>query len=415
MKSNRNLPQPFAYRDGFRAQITNPNTGIRETKDFERKREAQEWIAQRAMEMKSQRNGHLGGPEVCTLAELLTEYACLYSHQKAGCVQEVNRINSYLEVAGMGRLRVVKTKEKFNIYLEDRPMSDKKRAYLESKRAHLEEVTDLKATLSWLPCSLITKHNIEELMSAMAMCGNSTGTIQKEIALLKTVFNTAIKKWQWSNYENPTIGLKLGKSRVVMPNFTVDTVSKLFELADTCGHEQMGPLVRFALETLIRKGQLLALKWSEVNLDEGWCDIPAKLSARSGVELMRIPLNQAAVKILTALKGKKRKGQVFDELTVNIVDKVFKNIQKQMGDDAIRFHDLRHIGATLCARAGMSAHALRNLLGHKTMDMALVYVQLSSQDIRHFIDEKMGGGIFPNTGFVPLSNQADPASHGARC
>ena len=415
MKSTKKLPQPFAFRNGYRAQISNPCTGLRETRDFANKREAQQWIHERAKEIEAHKSGYMGGPEVCTLAELLMEYACLHSIQKAGRVQEVNRINCYLEAARLHRLKIVREKTRFKLVLDNSTLSERQRAHLENLRAHLEDVTELKAYLSNQPCSLITKHDIEELMSAMNLCGNSASSIQKEIALLKSAFNTAIHSWGWTEYKNPAAGLRLGKSQVVTPVFTLQTISRLFELADTSANAQMGPMVRLAVETLIRKSRLIGLQWKNVNLEEGWCDVPAKRAARDGVEMMRIPLSQTAVDILTTLRGKKKHEYVFNELTLNIVDKLYKKIQSLMKDDAIRFHDLRHVGATLCARAGMSAHALQRLLGHKTIHMAMVYVELSSQDIRQFIDKKMGGEIFPTDKPTLKIVSRNSVAEGPRC
>ena len=90
-----------------------------------------------------------------------------------------------------------------------------------------------------------------------------------------------------------------------------------------------------------------------------------------------------------------RDGRVFDGLKVDALDGAFERARKKSGLDSLRFHDLRHIGATLCARAGMSANHIRMMLGHKTLFMSLVYVNLVAQDASDFISSKMQGSVVP--------------------
>jgi len=53
--------------------------------------------------------------------------------------------------------------------------------------------------------------------------------------------------------------------------------------------------------------------------------------------------------------------------------KVFKHARKAIGRQDLRFHDLRHTGATMAAQAGATMRELMDRLGHSTPQAALIY------------------------------------------
>ncbi|MES9240282.1 hypothetical protein ABEQ93_12310, partial [Cutibacterium acnes] len=195
-----------------------------------------------------QSEGRLGGPSNCTLAEFLQEYACTVSVLKNGYTQEVNRINCYLEAADMPRLKVETEGKVRRVMLNTQANSEAMTAYLEKVREPIEAIWELKAQMAHCLCSDLTRDDFAELMSQMATHGNSTSTIQKEIALIRAAFNTAIEDWGWSSFENPAAKLKLGSSRTVIPKFSNKDIEVLFSLAESEHHLMMAPLVRLAVE-----------------------------------------------------------------------------------------------------------------------------------------------------------------------
>ena len=64
------VPTPFAYRGGWRAQITLPNKS-RPFKDFDAHSDAQQWLTDQAANAKATHQAVLGGPKQATLAQAL--------------------------------------------------------------------------------------------------------------------------------------------------------------------------------------------------------------------------------------------------------------------------------------------------------------------------------------------------------
>ena len=392
--TKRAQPQPFKFRNGYRAQVTNPTSKKRETKDFSTHRDAQHWINARLHALEALCKGRLGGPEVCTLAEFLMEYAHSNIIANAGYVQELNRVSCYLEAAGMKRIKAVKISDSIRIEEQDE-ISEKMADYLKKTREMIEPVWELRGELASKPCSELTRDDFAQLISTMTLCGNSPSTIQKEIALIRAAFNEAIKNWGWAGFDNPAKGFKLGKSAVVVPKYEIEEVADLIEKAKEHGNPLVAPVIEFALETLIRKGQLLSLTWNDVDFENGSCTVRIKKSARVGVETTMVPLTTHALEILRSVQAQNPNStKVFEDLSLETLDNAFESSRELVGLPSLRFHDLRHIGATLCARANMSAHQLRLMLGHKTLHMALVYVDLAAQDVKRFLDGQMGGAVF---------------------
>jgi hypothetical protein len=104
--ARRKLPEPFAFRGGWRAQVTLAS-GLRPHADFKTKDEARAWLARTLAEDTTALQPQLGGPTQATLARALRHYAELYTIAKGGYASELNRINHYLEGGGLARLKVV--------------------------------------------------------------------------------------------------------------------------------------------------------------------------------------------------------------------------------------------------------------------------------------------------------------------
>jgi integrase len=391
----RKLPQPFKFRGGYRAQVTVPGTGTRRTGDFSSFLEAKRWIEAQHRDFDVAKNGRLGGPGGCTFVTFLREYAIKDVALKAGHVQEINRINAYLEAVGEYRLKVVLEGKSTGVVEIEEARSVGMAEYLSQRRADIEPIYELKAELASKNCDELSKDDFSNLMSVMGMCGNSPSTIQKEIALIRAAFNVAIERWGWTGYENPAAGLPLGKSATVIPTITDDQLKTLFQMARGTESLMAATTIELAVETLLRKSALLNMKWKDIDFQSKKVQVAVKKARTKGAELVFIPLSDKAIELLQSLPTFGCDGKVFDGLRVDALDGAFERARTKAGLGSLRFHDLRHIGATLCARAGMSANHIRLMLGHKTLFMSLVYVNLVAQDASDFINSKMQGSVVP--------------------
>lgn len=396
--ANRKNPSPFKYRGGWRAQVTLKN-GSRPFKDFDKCEEARQWINDQLALANTPHEARLGGPTQATLADAMTYYAGVYTVTKGGAKAELDRINHYLEGAGKPQLKL-KRDEKgvLSVVPVDRPKKAPKafQAHSDARRAVRQATYERIARLANKRCSTICTADIRELMADMAREGLSASTIQKEVALLRHLFNVAADEWDWAGFKNPCQGLKLGKSNQRFVFLTKPQTGTLWQALGECDNPLFQPLVGIGLETLLRLNSLLSLEWDKVDLDG------RVLHVRSKTGPVDIALTQRAVSILQALP-RHRSGRVFP-LSANAVDMAWDGVRTKAGLPKLQFRDLRHLGATEFARRGLTAPQLARMLGHKSLAMAQVYINLVQQDMLETLDRVEPTS--PVLTLAPLDKQA---------
>jgi integrase len=149
--------------------------------------------------------------------------------------------------------------------------------------------------------------------------------------------------------------------------------------------DHLKPMVLVALNTGLRRGELLGLKWADVNLPAELLTVTAA-SAKSG-QSRRVPLNPEALPILVAWKQRSGKsdGLVFPGAGGNRmgnINRSWRGVVTSAGLRDFRFHDLRHTFASKLVQAGVDLNTVRELLGHRDIAMTLRYGHLSPDNLR---------------------------------
>lgn len=399
--ANRKLPSPFRYRGGWRAQVTLKN-GRRPFADYDKLEDAKQFISDQLAEANTAHEPRLGGPTEATLADAMTYYAGVYTVNKGGAKAEIDRINHYLEGAAKPPLKFVRDEKGV---LSVQPIEQRKKApsafqaHSDARRTVRKATYERIARLAKMRCSIISTADIRELAADMKREGLSPSTIQKELALLRHLFNMAAKEWSWLGFANPCEGIKLGKSNQRFVFLTKPQAGGLWQALAECDNPLFQPLVGIALETLLRLGSLLTLRWDKVDLDGRVAHVASKTGP------VDIPLTQRAVSILQGLP-RHSSGRVFP-VSPNAVDMAWDGVRAKAGLPALQFRDLRHLGATEFARRGLSAPQLARMLGHKSLAMAQVYINLVQQDMLDTLDRVEPTS--PVLTMAPLDNDAPEA------
>ena len=216
-------------------------------------------------------------------------------------------------------------------------------------------------------------------MSTMTQDGLSDSTIQKEIALLRAMFNSAISDWHWLGFVNPCAGIKLGKSTPRFVNVSREELERVYRACAECDNPYVLPLVDCAIFLTARQGSLLTLRWEEIGFDERHIWLR---KTKSGPALIPLPLR---CKLVLEQLPRHPSGFVFP-MTDNAVTMAWRGVREKAGLPKLQFRDLRHLGGTHYAKLAPNAHVLREILGHKTLYMAQTYVNLTNKDAVDFLD-----------------------------
>ncbi len=372
----------FGYRGAYRAEITLPNGEHRLKDGFETEELADQWLMELLVQAKNAALPELGGPTQCTLAEMMWHYAHITTVNKGGAPAELNRIGHYLRAAGLPLLKLVKTagrKELVQVDWRHEPaLPSAFEEHRDNRLAKRAKTYEAISELANTRVSQITKAKVESLESLMRQEGLSGSTIQKEIALLKAMFNKAIAKWNWVGFTNPAVGIKLDKPKMKFVRFTKKDEDALQAALAKCDNPLFPLLVEAAISTLARRESLLRLRAEDVDLDAR----TAHLRSKTGEVV--IHLSQRAVEILRRVPVS-ADGRYFP-MTPSAVDNAWDAARARAGLNHLTYQDLRHIGATYYVRKGISAHVLQQLLGHKTPKQAQTYVNLVGQDVLEALD-----------------------------
>jgi len=389
-------PSPFRYRNGWRIQVTLAN-GQRPARTFEKYADAQAWANEQLANADCEHTPVLGGPTQATLAQALDYYARHCSVSKKGVAQELIRINQYLEATDLPLLKA-HVNEDGGIDIRPlarssiRPEFD---AYVRKRRGERNGTFVFKHRLAVMKCSRISPADIVAFRAQMLKDGLSESTVQKEIALLKVLFNSALQL-NWMGLSNPCDGIKLGKSRRRFVHLTTEQQEALMAALLECENPYFLPLVLTAKETTLRLDSLVKMTWANTSVENRNMLLPTKTGPRAFV------LSRDVQAILARLP-RSECGAVFP-MSKSAINSAWDRVRAKCGLTQLQFRDLRHLGATDWVRRGLSAHQLKQVLGHSGVQTAQFYVDLVGKDLEDALDRASS-----NTGVLVMPDAAhDP-------
>lgn len=194
----------------------------------------------------------------------------------------------------------------------------------------------------------------------------SAHSVQKELNVLKHLLRLAVD-WEvipmYPADRVKAVPVPAGRVRYLQP-------AELRVLIDACP-AWLHPIVKLAVNTGMRRGEILKLRWLDFDEDHNRLMLPQTKNGESRI----VYLNQAAKAVLLSLPQTKTK--IFSDVTPGQVTVAFRRVCKKIGLEDFRFHDLRHTAASWLRMSGEDIHAVASLLGHKDLRMAARYQHLS--------------------------------------
>jgi integrase len=241
----------------------------------------------------------------------------------------------------------------------------------------VEDQYKLKAlqqrTLSHLPISKLTPTLLAQHRD-LRLQAVSNGTVIRELAYISSVFNHARREWG-VNIPNPVALVRKpsspqGRNRILKS----EEMAALFAELTPCGRRSpwMQPIVEIALETAMRRGELLSLQWKHINLLEQ----VAILQTTKNGERRVVPLSKRAV---ATFAGLPRFGDRVFPMSACAVSAAFERAAERACLVDLHFHDLRHTAITQMADKLPNVIELAAVSGHKSLKMLQRYYHPSPQ------------------------------------
>jgi len=200
----------------------------------------------------------------------------------------------------------------------------------------------------------------------------SSGTVNRELGLLQHALKLAREEWGLPIAPTPITKPPQGRPRE--RRVTQDDLVRLRGALEQCRNQWVKPLFLFALATGMRRGEVLSLLWSNVDLQNRTVFLPL---TKNGLP-RSVPLSPLALSVLSKLP---ENGEVVFPLSVNSLRLAWDRVRRRAGIIDLRFHDLRHEAISRFFELGLSVPEVSLISGHKDPRMLFRYTHLRATDV----------------------------------
>ena len=241
----------------------------------------------------------------------------------------------------------------------------------------------------------LTPQRVQSLYTSKLKEGLAPKTVQSIHGVLHKALDNAVK---WNLVARNVCDV-VSPPRIPQTEKQVSTVQKARLLLNYVKKHRLEVLLTVALTTGMRRDEILALRWSDINLEEGSIQVmrtvdyithygyvetePKTAKGRRKVLLSSFVVEMLNAHRLVQMEERQRAGEkwidknlVFcgllgDFFNPNYLLRVFKKILEAAGLPRMRFHDLRHSAATILLSMNVHPKVVQEMLGHSTINMTL--------------------------------------------
>jgi len=286
--------------------------------------------------------------------------------------------------------------------------------YSEARRKTYENdiqmVERLKAYFGNRPLKTFTPDLVEGFLNHRRKVGNqapgknrngkalSNSTINRDLGILKCIVNRAVLNGllEKNSIQRVRTFKEASRDRTLTPE-------EYEALLARCS-PRISIIVQLAYWTGMRKGEILGLRWDQVDLANKIIVLEAADTKTQ--EKREVPLTEALLDLLKRTPKTLGSPYVFPHKGKRMDDikTAFINARREAGIENFRFHDLRHCAVTNLRKAGVNDSVIMSISGHKTYAMFKRYNRIDRKDradafkqVERFNDTNMTTGQVAKT------------------
>ena len=265
------------------------------------------------------------------------------------------------------------------------------------EQSHKATAEEDKAKLRWLDQHLggkeldtINRDMIERISQAKLDDGCSNATVNRTLALVRSILRKCVREWQWLD-RAPTVRMLKEPTRRIRYLTHAEADRLLVELP-----QHLRDMAAFSLASGLRAANVTGLRWSAVDLDRrlAWVH-PDEAKARRAIP---VPLNGEAVAVLQKQIGKHQevvftfKGKPVEQVSTAAWYKALS----RAGIENFRWHDLRHTWASWHIQGGTPLNVLQELGGWASYSMVQRYAHLAADHLAPWAERLSNRGTNPS-------------------
>lgn len=346
---------------------------------------------------------------------------CVTALEKTKCLEKLEQLK---EEVGLVRRNTVKSDMPFGEWIDFWYQQYCKMTIRQSTQASYENkiYNHIIPEIGSIKLNELTQNDLQQFYARAKNGGRlkyaeclGDGLSDRTIRSMHAVCRQALEKAVSENLitVNPAIGCKLPpkKSRE-MQVLTPEEMQRFLIQAKYEGYFEM---LLLELTTGMRRGELLALQWDDLNLDTGELNICRQVYHVKGSMQISEPKTKSSIRtiilpkvVLNVLAEYKKTvnsrwlfpSPIIEDMPRNpqsVVKKV-KEILRKADCKNIRFHDLRHTFATTALANGMDVKTLSSIIGHVSSQTTLDIYLHSTHEMRRQAASKIDKGIGKNDG-----------------
>ena len=250
---------------------------------------------------------------------------------------------------------------------------------LPSKRGVLTEGQRLqrliKDPVSSLKASQLTSQAVDAFRDRRLLDGRRT--CHYDLILIRHCLKIAMNEWGLMLPSNPVDRVKMPPlSPARNRRLESGEFEQLEEASKQTKNPHIWPVIVFAIETGMRRGEILGLRWEHVDLDRRIALLPLTKNGSS----REVPLSTKAALVLARQRQRNDTPSPFP-VTPNGFRLAWDRLRNRAGLSELRFHDLRHEAISRFFELGLNIPEVAVISGHKDPRMLFRYTHLRAVDL----------------------------------
>lgn len=293
----------------------------------------------------------------------------------------------YVHRANSSRLTLSAALERY--LAEVTPTKRETTAVREARR-----VKHLQAELGKFSLMSLTPEAISKYRDARLGDGKSATTVRLELALLSHLYTVAIREWRLGIPSNPvSLVRKPAPAKGRDRRLKKGEQKRLLDACDSISNPMVGQIVRLALETGMRKGELVSITRDQLNIKSRI----VTLNETKNGSTRSVPLTREATRVFKEVLRSPVRPIDTDLLFFGepgrdgtrrpfAFDQAWYRALRKAKISGLRFHDLRHEAISRLVEFGLGDQEVAAISGHKSMQMLKRYTHLRVEDLVEKLD-----------------------------
>lgn len=205
----------------------------------------------------------------------------------------------------------------------------------------------------------------------------TSASVRRELNLLSSLFETAKNEWGIIAFNNPLTAVKRPSDSVARDRrLTPKEKEQLLSESLKNGTHQLYLAILIALNTGMRQGEILKLKWNDIDFDRNQIAVRDTKNGSNRV----IVLSSVLRGVLLNVRPNEEK---LLTISASGLQQAFRKLTTQLQIRNLRFHDLRHEAISSFFEMGLSVPEVQLMSGHRTLDQLMRYSHASIEQIKH--------------------------------